>query len=435
MSIERLFRFFGHAEFKKYFFNTGWMFATQGVRLVLGLFVGLALARYFGPELYGSYSYVILIVSVVSSLVRFGTEDQLVRDIILDEKSIANQLNDAFILRLSLALCSIAGIGIFMIFSEENQTLLYVFLCSFGVIFQSIEVIDLYYRAKVQVKVSSIFRIFQILLSSGLKILMIFMGMEIEWFFYLFIFDCATYSIPLYILYCRKQADFVFLCPDLKRIRKLAVISFPLMVSTTAAILFTKLDQMLIAELLGAKAAGYYIAASKIVELASLVPSMILMSVYTAILNSKNSDRELYRHRFESASRLLIALSLVCSLFLYYLSPQIIKIAYSSTYAESADILMHFSILLIPITIMFINLKWFVSEGKNGIVMYKTICAMILNLILCIILVPRFQYAGGIWSSFVAYIFSFYIVDIFFKETREAFYITNSFFDLKRRNK
>ncbi len=41
----------------KYFKNTSWLFLEKILRMVVGLFVGIWVARYLGPEQFGLFSY------------------------------------------------------------------------------------------------------------------------------------------------------------------------------------------------------------------------------------------------------------------------------------------------------------------------------------------------------------------------------------------
>jgi len=49
-------RMSGHQGFRRYLFNTSWMFGEQALRILAGLFVGIYVARYLGPEQFGVYS-------------------------------------------------------------------------------------------------------------------------------------------------------------------------------------------------------------------------------------------------------------------------------------------------------------------------------------------------------------------------------------------
>jgi len=65
MKIEQKIKsLFLHQGFKKYFFNTGWLMLDKIARLILGLFVGVWVARYLGPANYGVLSFALSFVGL-----------------------------------------------------------------------------------------------------------------------------------------------------------------------------------------------------------------------------------------------------------------------------------------------------------------------------------------------------------------------------------
>mgnify|MGYP003488046590 CR=1 FL=1 len=68
--------------FRRYLFNTSWMLVEQVLRILAGLFVGIYVARYLGPEQFGAYSYALAFVALFSALGRVGLDSILVRDLV-----------------------------------------------------------------------------------------------------------------------------------------------------------------------------------------------------------------------------------------------------------------------------------------------------------------------------------------------------------------
>ena len=68
-------RLTSHAGFRKYFFNTGWLFAEKVLRMAVGLFVGVWVARYLGPSLYGLLNYAGAFVGLFSAFATLGLEN------------------------------------------------------------------------------------------------------------------------------------------------------------------------------------------------------------------------------------------------------------------------------------------------------------------------------------------------------------------------
>ena len=69
----------------KYFKNTSWLFAEKVLRIIVGLFVGVWVARYLGPELFGLFTYVQSFVGIFSAIATLGLDGIVVRELVKDE--------------------------------------------------------------------------------------------------------------------------------------------------------------------------------------------------------------------------------------------------------------------------------------------------------------------------------------------------------------
>ena len=64
--------------------NTGWMMGDQILRQLVGLLVGVWLARYLGPQLFGDYSYAIAMVMIVSPMATLALDGIAIRSMVQD---------------------------------------------------------------------------------------------------------------------------------------------------------------------------------------------------------------------------------------------------------------------------------------------------------------------------------------------------------------
>ena len=62
--------------------NVGWLFFDKILRMGVGLFVGVWVARYLGPEQFGLFSFAIALVSLFGAFVVLGLPSIVVRDIV-----------------------------------------------------------------------------------------------------------------------------------------------------------------------------------------------------------------------------------------------------------------------------------------------------------------------------------------------------------------
>jgi PST family polysaccharide transporter len=94
--------------------NTGWLMVDRVVRMGLGVFVGVWVARYLGPSRFGSLNFAMSFVALFGTLTTLGLEGIMVKEIVLDGPSTPEILGTAFALRIGgsiltpgLAVCSI----------------------------------------------------------------------------------------------------------------------------------------------------------------------------------------------------------------------------------------------------------------------------------------------------------------------------------------
>lgn len=81
-------RFTLHPGFRRYFVNTSWLFAEKILRMVVGLIVGVWVARYLGPERYGLLNYAMSFVGLFSAIATLGLDGIVVCDESKREKEI-----------------------------------------------------------------------------------------------------------------------------------------------------------------------------------------------------------------------------------------------------------------------------------------------------------------------------------------------------------
>jgi hypothetical protein len=88
-----------HEGVRRYFFNTGWMFAEKALRLIAGLFIGAYVARYLGPSKFGLFNYALSIVSVFSVMGSVGLDSIVVRELVRTPNNRDTNLGTAFVLK------------------------------------------------------------------------------------------------------------------------------------------------------------------------------------------------------------------------------------------------------------------------------------------------------------------------------------------------
>ena len=86
--------------FMKYFKNTSWLFAEKVLRMIIGLFVGIWVARYLGPEQFGLFAYAQSFVGLFMVVSTLGLDNIIVRELLNDQNTQYDLLGTSFVLKL-----------------------------------------------------------------------------------------------------------------------------------------------------------------------------------------------------------------------------------------------------------------------------------------------------------------------------------------------
>jgi Na+-driven multidrug efflux pump len=84
----------------RYFANTSWLFGEKILRMIVGLFVGIWVARYLGPEQFGLLSYAQSFVGLFIAIATLGLDGIVVRELVKDSSRRDELIGTAFWLKL-----------------------------------------------------------------------------------------------------------------------------------------------------------------------------------------------------------------------------------------------------------------------------------------------------------------------------------------------
>ena len=92
--------------------NTGWLFLERALRMVVGVAIGVWVARHLGPDQFGLLSYAAALTVLFSPLASVGVDRVLLRDLVQNRNGRYESLGTAFFLKLiaSAVACGLAGL-------------------------------------------------------------------------------------------------------------------------------------------------------------------------------------------------------------------------------------------------------------------------------------------------------------------------------------
>jgi O-antigen/teichoic acid export membrane protein len=391
--------------------------------MFIGLFVGIWVARYLGPEQFGLLSYAQSFVFLFTAFSTLGLDAIVVRELVKSDKKRDTILGTAFFLKLIGAIFILPTLALAtQITSNDQYTNILVFIIASTTIFQSFNVIDFYYQSKVLSKYVALANTITLALSSIIKVVLILNEASLIAFAFMAIFDSLVLALGL-IYYYKKATrlslfNWKFDWPTAKALLK---DSWPLILSSFIVSIYMRIDQVMIKEMLGINANGQYTAALRLSEAWYFIPIAISNSVFPAIIHAKKISEKQYNKKIQQLYTLMVWSAIGIALPMSFLSDSIISILYGDAYKLASDVLTIHIWAGIFVFLGVASSKWLLNENLQIISLYRTFFGMLINIALNLLLIPKYGIVGAAISTLISYMFAGYLLDIFNNKTKQMF--------------
>ncbi len=412
---------FKHPGFRKYFKNTGWLFLDKGLRLIAGLFIGAWVARYLGPGQFGRLSYIQSFVAIGGSIATLGIDEIVVRELVRNKGRRDAVLGTAFFLKAfgALALFTVMGIAV-RFTSNDGFTNALIFLLALASVFQVFKVIESYFLANILAKYPVWASIIAFVVYSIMQVVLVLMKAPVGFFVAALVVQSCILALGWVYFYHAQDMRIGQWSFDTGTAGGLLRDSWPLIVSGTVIMLYMRIDQVMIKEMLGIQALGNYAAAVMLSEAGYFIPIVLGGSLFPAIMNAKEKGGVHYHDRLQKFFCLFSWAALAIALPVFFFSKGIIHLFYGEKYAQAASVLsIHIWIIIFAFFgvakgryMMAENIQWLSAVYSSA----GALCNILLNLVL----IPRMGIQGAAWASLAAQVLSSVVLPSFHRKDRKS---------------
>ena len=419
--------------FIKYSKNISWLFFERILRITVGLFVSVWVAKYLGPKQFGFFSYTLSFVGLFAFIATISHNSIVVRELVKNPNHNDEIVSTAFWLRIMGAMLGILitlAVSINLTSNDRFINILILIIAS-STIFQSFNVVDDYFQSKVMNKFVVITNVISLFLSSVIKIILILNDAPLIAFVWVVFFDNFILASGFIYFYIKLNSKFKI--KNLKFKSKTAILllkdSWPLMISSAAIMIHIKVDQVIIKEILGLEAVGQYAAAAKVSEAWYFIPSVLTASFFPAIINAKKNNEDLYNSRLQKLYDIMVWIAIAIAIPMIFLSDWLIEILYGYQYSEAGNVLMIHIWAGVFVSLGLASNTWLICENLQKFLIVNTFIATITNIGLNYILIPKFGIVGAAWATIISYFLVGYLCLLIWKKTRINFInLTKSLF-------
>lgn len=385
-------------------------FVSRILNLILGLASSIIIARSLGPEGKGIYTLALLLPSLIVTFTNLGIAPATVYYIGRGKYSLHEIFGNNVILSLVIGLVSI-GLGLVIVFCFRSHVffnvphrylLLALVLIPLQLFFNYGNMVLLgLHRIKEYNAVS----IIQTVSFLGF-ITIALLGVKIGITGAILAGAFANLLVDLLIfLWGRRFIGRIFWRLNKAYVKDSVLYGIKAQLSNILSFLYLRLDMFLIGAIMSPVAVGYYSVAVGIAEKLWLISQSAGTILFPKVASEK--DEKLCKEFTPLVSRTAIFITALCALGVFILSQWIIVLLFSESYLPAVRALQ---ILLLGIVTTSGSIALgndLAGRGKPILNAYANGIAVLVNLGLNIIWIPRFGIEGAAWATSVSYSVAF----------------------------
>lgn len=398
--------------------NLGWMFFAKIASMVIAFFATAYIARSLGPRNYGELSYAISFVGLFSFLSSLGIEQILYRDTIQYPEKRNAYLGSAIGIKIIASIVTaLICFGTALVISPKDVSLFLIGLLSLTFVCSSFSLLSMEFQAEAKSKYPSVFSVAVVIILNLSKIVVIFYDKGVIYLAGITLLEPILYSCMYMYLRSKHYGPLRLLRFDKNIALQLLKDSYPLIFASAFFMIYARIDQVMIKNMMNAEYVGLYDAAVRMSEISYFIPNIIVAALFPAIINAKKISEIIYFKRIKKLLLTLLLVSTSIALVTTLLSTYLTLIIFGSKFLATVPILKIYVWSNIGTALNMLIQQVLISENLTKNVSLTIFIGMVTNVILNVILIPRLGMSGAALASLISYMIPFLSLYMF-KKTR-----------------
>jgi O-antigen/teichoic acid export membrane protein len=370
------------------------------LNLALGVVVTALVARTLGNAGYGQLATIIAILGLTGYLTNFGTEGVVVREASRDPEHEFEWLGAVMLLRLiALVPMILLSLGAVVLIHKSQQMLIAGAILVLGMPFDGIGALGLIFQLRVRNTVPVLVITLRSVLWAAAVVIIHTQGGGMVALAAAMAVTNGIGSI-VQALAARRLAG-RWPRPSRKRLRALVRVGVPLGISGVLIIAYANIDQVIVFQLAGSKAAGLYGAVYRLLEQAHFVPFSVLTTMATVIAASWPHDRERMLRAAQTTGELMALTSFGALAFVTAAATPIMRLIFGAEFTAAAPALPVLFGAFVFICFGYLNGNLLAVLGLQRKLLLISLIALVVNLVGNLILVPIDGFMGAAWMTLI----------------------------------
>lgn len=383
--------------------NIIWLTTEKLISVAINFAVTLLIARHLGATQFGELSFLLAIVAVMAPFMALGMNALITRELVQSPKHTHIILGSALLIRLCgavlISLCVFAASSYLV--PPHLTSGLTILLCAN--LFTAFGMFDFWLQAHLANRLAARARLTVLVLMGACKLAAIAYHAPLEWFIWLSAAEIVLLGMAFLMLYHLVGEGLAQLTPRLSKAKTLLYKARWLILSGVAAVIYLKVDQIMLGMLSGPQAVGVYAVAAKLSEVWYFFPAAVVTSFFPKLLKEKATSHALYHTRLQQLTDFLFITAFIIAVLTSLLAVYVVPLLFGVQYQASVNVLEVHIWGGIFIAMRQLLSKWLLAEDILQFSLITQLAGALTNVVLNLILIPRYGAIGAAYATVFSY--------------------------------
>ena len=380
----------------------GWLSADRALRMLVGAFVGVVIARQLGPANMGDLAYAVAVASLLGVIPNLGIDSVIRRELAARRGADAAALGTAVFMRLALACVCYLMLSLVLgtVLHDQRQAFLLGLAClSF---FQpAVMVLDLWFQARQQPGPSVMAQSLAFMISAGARCYAALRGADLLWIVLLMQIEPLLAGLSLTRAYRKHGGRMREWRWDGVIAKSMFREALPLLGASMAIMIYHRIDQTLLPKLAGNEQAGCYAISVRLIEMTYFSMTALAIARAPELIRARKESHAAFLTCAGRMLRQLTLLGLLLSFGTAVTAPLLVPLLFGKAYVSSVASTAILAISLVFISQGLARQEILVAAGRTGPAMLCAVAGALTSIGMNLWLLPYFG-ANGAAAAFVA---------------------------------
>jgi O-antigen/teichoic acid export membrane protein len=402
--------------------NTSWVTFATVLGNVMSYVLVVLLTRFLGAEGLGQYSFVLAFSTIFFIFSDWGLSPLLLKDLSRDFKKADKYISNILTFKSLLLFISLIIYVLVVFFIQKENLLLSLIVIGF---LQVSSQLSGFARTILRVKnkgaaiAYGIFfeRLFALIVGG----LLLFLYQSLLLFIFA-LFLAQALRMLIYFFFSRNYFRYVFSL-DWSFLFNLIKKGYPFILVSVFALIYGKMDTIMLSFMRGDVVTGWYNAGYKLIETLGMITVLLLTFGFPLFSKLYAENKDALRKLLENILYYALVLIFPIVIGVFFLSSRILDFLYGFSSIEAS---FAFKILIVAQIFIFLSeiLGVFIASVDKQIIFAKIAgFGAILNIILNFLLIPAYSLYGAAFATGITYLFMFISMNFYTRKKIINFHI------------